>query len=72
MSEPWSEPWCWFWFHIWQRWEEPYQTRLTRRYADDLTGVTGKYGEPIDISETWQKRTCARCGKVQYAKVRNF
>lgn len=64
--------WCFPFGHNWQRWEEPYQTVLTRRVPTDLTYATGEYGEAIQVSETWQKRTCARCGKVQHSKVRNF
>ena len=67
-----SGAWCWPLGHNWMRWEPPYQTRLTRRLTTDLTPVTGEMGETIEVSETWQKRECARCGKVQHSKVRDF
>lgn len=60
--------WCW---HDYTKWSEPFQGKWTvnREHHELLLGViTDRKPEPQVIMT--QMRTCKKCGKVQYRKVR--
>jgi hypothetical protein len=47
---------CW---HEWSKWE-PYEVKYTYVYGD----------KPYTGAESWQRRQCKECGKVQERKIR--
>lgn len=58
--------WKCFFSHKWSKWEQ-YQAEMVRTYSYRLD----INGDPVQIflTQTREKRTCARCGKVEDYKV---
>jgi hypothetical protein len=53
-------------FHKWGKWEEYSQQMIV--YPGIFSSKENR-GNPVEIVEMWQKRTCTKCGYTQRQEV---
>lgn len=56
---------CWY---KWGKWEIFNKTSVILNKHG--TFVSDKNGDVINSTETWQRRICSKCGKIQDAEVK--